>query len=131
MNQQLAKLTTQFSQNQLGDEEKETLVVERKEDLSGLPDEMVSGAAKKGKRAIVNVSAMVADYGAPGMSLYGSSKAAINLLTKDWAAEYGPRGVRLNAVSPGPSRTEGTDVMGEDLEELKAQATGRTHGYTG
>jgi hypothetical protein len=33
---------------------------------------------------------MVADYGAVGMSLYGSSKAAINLLTKAWAAEYGP-----------------------------------------
>jgi NAD(P)-dependent dehydrogenase (short-subunit alcohol dehydrogenase family) len=51
---------------------------------------------------------MVADYGAEGMSLYGSSKAAINLLTKAWAAEYGPKGVRVNAVSPGPTRTEGT-----------------------
>src|SRR2546430_6744752 len=65
---------------------------------------------------------MVADYGAPGMSLYGSSKAAINLLTKVWAAEYGPSGVRVNAVSPGPTRTEGTDAMGEGLEELAAQA---------
>ena len=43
--------------------------------------------AKRGKGAIVNVSAMVADYGVSGMSLYGSSKAAINLLTKSWAAE--------------------------------------------
>jgi len=58
--------------------------------------------AKRGKGAIVNVSTMVADYGVSGMSLYGSSKAAINLLTKAWAAEYGPRGVRVNAVSPGP-----------------------------
>jgi NAD(P)-dependent dehydrogenase (short-subunit alcohol dehydrogenase family) len=40
--------------------------------------------AKRGKGAIVNLSTMVADYGAPGMSLYGSSKAAINLLTKVW-----------------------------------------------
>ena len=46
----------------------------------------------KGNSAIVNVSTMVADYGASGMSLFGSSKAAINLLTKAWAAEYGPRG---------------------------------------
>lgn len=43
--------------------------------------------AKRGKGAIVNVSTMVADYGVSGMSLYGSSKAAINLLTKSWAAE--------------------------------------------
>jgi NAD(P)-dependent dehydrogenase (short-subunit alcohol dehydrogenase family) len=58
---------------------------------------------QRGKGAIVNVSTMVADYGAAGLSLYGSSKAAINLLTKAWAAEYGPKGVRVNAVSPGPT----------------------------
>jgi NAD(P)-dependent dehydrogenase (short-subunit alcohol dehydrogenase family) len=78
--------------------------------------------AKRGKGAIVNISTMVADYGASGMSLYGSSKAAMNLLTKAWAAEYGPSGVRVNAVSPGPTRTEGTDAMGEGLEQLAAQA---------
>ena len=78
--------------------------------------------AKRGKGAIVNVSTMAADYGAAGMSLYGSSKAAINLLTKAWTAEYGPSGVRVNAVSPGPTRTEGTDAMGEGLEQLAAQA---------
>ena len=77
--------------------------------------------AKRGKGAIVNVSTMVADYGAPGMSLYGSSKAALNLLTKTWAAEYGPRGVRVNAVSPGPTRTEGTEAMGQALDQLAAQ----------
>jgi NAD(P)-dependent dehydrogenase (short-subunit alcohol dehydrogenase family) len=78
--------------------------------------------AKRGKGAIVNLSTMVADYGASGMSLYGSSKAAINLLTKAWTAEYGPSGVRVNAVSPGPTRTEGTDAMGEGLERLAAEA---------
>jgi NAD(P)-dependent dehydrogenase (short-subunit alcohol dehydrogenase family) len=78
--------------------------------------------AQRGKGAIVNVSTMVADYGAVGLSLYGSSKAAVNLLTKAWAAEYGPRGVRVNAVSPGPTRTEGTAAMGEGLQQLAAQA---------
>src|SRR5262245_37518827 len=78
--------------------------------------------AQRGKGAIVNLSTMAADYGVPSMSLYGSSKAALNLLTKTWAAEYGPSGVRVNAVSPGPTRTEGTDAMGEGLEQLAAQA---------
>ncbi len=78
--------------------------------------------AKRGKGAIVNVSTMVADFGMSGMSLYGSSKAAINLLTKSWAAEYGASGVRVNAVSPGPTRTEGTAVMGEGVDQLAAQA---------
>lgn len=83
--------------------------------------ELAPPMAKRGKGAIVNLSTMVADYGAAGMSLYGSSKAAINLLTKTWAAEYGPRGVRVNAVSPGPTRTEGTNAMGESLEQLAAE----------
>jgi NAD(P)-dependent dehydrogenase (short-subunit alcohol dehydrogenase family) len=78
--------------------------------------------AKRGQGAIVNVSTMVAAYGVSGMSLYGSSKAAINLLTKAWVAEYGPRGVRVNTVSPGPTRTESTEAMGEGLEQLAAQA---------
>ncbi len=81
--------------------------------------------AERGKGAIVNVSTMVADYGAPGMSLYGSSKAAINLLTKTWAAEYGPSGVRVNVVVPGPTRTEGTEAMGEGIDQLAAQAPAR------
>jgi NAD(P)-dependent dehydrogenase (short-subunit alcohol dehydrogenase family) len=84
--------------------------------------ELAPPMANRGKGAIVNISTMAADYGAPGMSLYGSSKAAINLLTKTWAAEYGPKGVRVNAVSPGPTRTEGTEAMGEGLEQLAAQA---------
>jgi NAD(P)-dependent dehydrogenase (short-subunit alcohol dehydrogenase family) len=84
--------------------------------------ELAPHMATRGKGAIVNLSTMVADYGAPGMSLYGSSKAAINLLTKVWAAEYGPSGVRVNAVSPGPTRTEGADAMGEGLDRLAAEA---------
>ena len=87
--------------------------------------ELAPRMAKRCKGAIVNVSTMVADYGAPGMSLYGSSKAAINLLTKTWAAEYGPSGVRVNTVVPGPTRTEGTDAMGEGLGQLAAQAPAR------
>ncbi|MFB9831511.1 SDR family NAD(P)-dependent oxidoreductase [Actinoallomurus acaciae] len=72
--------------------------------------------------SIVNVTSMVAGFGVQYMALYGSSKAALELLTKSWAAEYGPRGVRVNAVSPGPTRTEGTDAMGGNLDALAAPA---------
>jgi NAD(P)-dependent dehydrogenase (short-subunit alcohol dehydrogenase family) len=74
--------------------------------------------AANGGGAIINVSTMVADFGMAGMAAYGASKAAANLLTKAWAAEYGPRGVRVNAVQPGPTRTPGTDPMGSDLDAL-------------
>ncbi len=78
--------------------------------------------AKRGSGAIVNVSTMVAQFGADGMALYGSTKAALELLTKAWAAEFGPRGVRVNAISPGPTRTEGTARMGEALDQLASLA---------
>jgi len=81
----------------------------------------VPGMIERGSGAIVNVSTMVASFGLPGMSAYGASKAALELLTKAWAAEYGPLGVRVNAVSPGPTRTPGTSVMGEDaIQQLAA-----------
>jgi NAD(P)-dependent dehydrogenase (short-subunit alcohol dehydrogenase family) len=78
--------------------------------------------AKRGHGAIINVTTMAAEFGAAGVGLYGASKAALVLLTKSWAAEYGPRGVRVNAVSPGPTRTEGTAPMGEDLDKLVVTA---------
>ncbi len=49
-NQQLAKLTTQFSQNQLGDEEKDALVIDAKEGLAGLSEAQVAAAAAEGER---------------------------------------------------------------------------------
>jgi NAD(P)-dependent dehydrogenase (short-subunit alcohol dehydrogenase family) len=76
--------------------------------------------AANGGGAIVNVSTMVASFGAPGMALYGSTKAALELLTKAWAAEYGPQGVRVNAIAPGPTRTPGTEPMGDGLDQLAA-----------
>ena len=88
--------------------------------------ELAPPMAERGKGAIVNVTTMVAQFGQSGMALYGSSKAALVLLTKSWAAEYGPAGVRVNAVSPGPTRTEGTAAMGDALDQLAATApTGR------
>lgn len=84
--------------------------------------ELAPAMAERGKGAIINISTQVAAYGVAGMSLYGSSKAAVNLLTKAWAAEYGPRGVRVNAVGVGPTRTEGTAPMGDNLDGLAAQA---------
>jgi NAD(P)-dependent dehydrogenase (short-subunit alcohol dehydrogenase family) len=74
--------------------------------------------AANGGGAIVNVTTMVASFGLAGMALYGSTKAALTLLTKAWAAEYGPQGVRVNAVSPGPTRTPGTEPLGDAVDAL-------------
>jgi NAD(P)-dependent dehydrogenase (short-subunit alcohol dehydrogenase family) len=69
--------------------------------------ELAPAMAERGKGAIVNVGSAVADFGLAGMGFYGAAKAAKNLLTKAWAAEFGSRGVRVNSVSVGPTRTEG------------------------
>jgi NAD(P)-dependent dehydrogenase (short-subunit alcohol dehydrogenase family) len=84
--------------------------------------ELAPKMAARGGGVIVNVTTMVAEFGMVNMALYGSSKAAMVLLTKSWAAEYGPSGVRVNAVSPGPTRTEGTAGMGEALDQLASAA---------
>jgi NAD(P)-dependent dehydrogenase (short-subunit alcohol dehydrogenase family) len=73
---------------------------------------------ERGGGAIINVTTMVAEFGMAGLSAYGASKAAVALLTKAWAAEYGPKGVRVNAVSPGPTTTPGTDAMGDGFAEI-------------
>jgi NAD(P)-dependent dehydrogenase (short-subunit alcohol dehydrogenase family) len=80
------------------------------------------GMAERGQGAIVNISTMAAQFGVPGMAVYGASKAALNLMTKSWAAEFGPQGVRVNAVSPGPTRTPGVQMMGDGLDQLAAQS---------
>ncbi|MFJ8827012.1 SDR family NAD(P)-dependent oxidoreductase [Streptomyces sp. NPDC102467] len=76
--------------------------------------------AERGRGSIVNVSTMVAARGAAGMAAYGASKAALEALTRSWAAEFGPAGVRVNAVALGPSRTEVTAGMGDMLDTLAA-----------
>src|SRR5271163_3529959 len=71
--------------------------------------------AERGWGSIVNISTMVASFGQAGMAMYGASRAALELLTKAWAAEYGPRGVRVNAVAPGPTRTRMMEAIPEEM----------------
>lgn len=78
--------------------------------------------AAQGKGAIVNVSTMGSRFSIPGMAVYGATKSALNMLTKSWAAEFGTSGVRVNAVSPGTTRTPAVEIMGDGLNQLAAQS---------
>ena len=77
--------------------------------------ELAPAMAERGWGSIVNVSTMVASFGQAGMAMYGASRAALELLTKAWAAEYGPSGVRVNAVAPGPTRTALMEAVPEEM----------------
>ncbi|GLX08755.1 short-chain dehydrogenase [Microbispora sp. NBRC 16548] len=72
--------------------------------------------AAGGGGSIVNVSSTAAGLGMPLMAVYGATKAAIESLTRTWAAEFAASNVRVNAVSPGPMTTSKVvAAMGPDL----------------
>jgi len=63
--------------------------------------------AARGTGVIINVSSMVGQVGLPGAAVYSAAKGALNALTRAWAAEFSPSGVRVNAIAPGPVYTDG------------------------
>ncbi|MEJ2871808.1 SDR family oxidoreductase [Actinomycetospora sp. OC33-EN08] len=66
--------------------------------------------AERGSGAIVVVGSWMAHVGHPFVGLYSATKAAEIQLARSWAAEFGPRGVRVNTVSPGATRTPINDA---------------------
>src|SRR6476660_5481181 len=63
------------------------------------------GMVARGTGSIINISSMAGRLGLPGGAAYGATKAALVSLTQGWTAEFSPRGVRVNAVAPGPVYT--------------------------
>jgi NAD(P)-dependent dehydrogenase (short-subunit alcohol dehydrogenase family) len=59
----------------------------------------------RGSGSIVNISSGAATTPMAGLAAYTASKAALNALTRAWALEFSPSGVRVNTVSPGPTLT--------------------------
>jgi NAD(P)-dependent dehydrogenase (short-subunit alcohol dehydrogenase family) len=68
---------------------------------------------------IVNVSTSLTRHVSPGTSVYAASKAAVEALSRSLAGELGPRGIRVNAVAPGPSATDFNGGAMRDDPELR------------
>jgi NAD(P)-dependent dehydrogenase (short-subunit alcohol dehydrogenase family) len=69
----------------------------------------------KSSGSVVNISTMAAKMGVPGAAAYSATKAAVESLTRTWAAEFGASGIRVNTVAPGPTRTDAVITMlGDD-----------------
>ena len=64
------------------------------------------------------------DGGGPGSAIYASSKAAVMTLTRNWAKEFGPQGIRINAVCPGMIATKFHDDFTKD--EVREKVAGST-----
>jgi NAD(P)-dependent dehydrogenase (short-subunit alcohol dehydrogenase family) len=61
--------------------------------------------AKRGTGSIVNLGSMAGQIGLAGAAAYSATKAALAALTRSWAAEFSPKGVRVNTVAAGPAYT--------------------------
>ncbi len=66
---------------------------------------------RAGGGAVVLVSSVTARTPTPGAGIYPATKAAVEALTRQLAAEWAPAGVRVNAVAPGLVHTEGTEAQ--------------------
>ncbi len=80
---------------------------------------------ERGRGSVVNVASVAGLTGTPALAAYGASKAAVISLTKTLALEWGPQGVRVNALCPGWTKTDLNSDLWSD-ESLAAQMVATT-----
>lgn len=86
--------------------------------------EIIKAAAavmSPGSRIVAVTATIANDYFAPGLALYGASKAAVNGFVQGWARDLGPQGITINAIVPGPVDTD----MNPDQTDLATFIKGR------
>jgi NAD(P)-dependent dehydrogenase (short-subunit alcohol dehydrogenase family) len=74
--------------------------------------------AARGSGSIINIASMAGLIGLAGGAAYGATKATLASMTRSWAAEFSPSGVRVNAIAAGPVMTAG--AAPERIEALGA-----------
>jgi len=75
--------------------------------------------------AVVNVSSSVGSIVKPGTMLYGSTKAALEYLTRAWAYELAEEGIRVNCIAPGPVDTPIHATYTDDVDAAYADLARR------
>jgi NAD(P)-dependent dehydrogenase (short-subunit alcohol dehydrogenase family) len=71
-----------------------------------LTRELVPAMVGRGHGSVLNIGSVNASTGLAGTAFYSATKAALESLTRTWAAEFGRVGVRVNAIAPGATATE-------------------------
>ena len=74
--------------------------------------------AAQGSGSIISIASMAGQIGLPGGAAYSATKATLAAMTRSWAAEFSPSGVRVNAIAAGPVLTSG--AAPERIEALGA-----------
>ena len=74
--------------------------------------------AARGNGSIISLDSMAGNVGLVGGAAYGATKAALTAMSRAWAAEFSPSGVRINTIAPGPVFSDGASA--ERIERLGA-----------
>jgi len=99
---------------------------------------LIPRMAERGSGSVLLMSSIAGLRGNRSIGLYGLSKAALAQLARNLALEWGPQGVRVNAVSPGLNRTPlaagllaDTDFMQRRLQATPLRRVGEPHEIAG
>ena len=89
---------------------------------------LTAGMTERGGGVVINMGSINGTSGMARAALYSSTKSAVHGLTRALAAEYGPAGIRVNAIAPGPTLTDITQAHRDFLDPLIATLPSR--GYS-
>jgi 3-oxoacyl-[acyl-carrier protein] reductase len=76
--------------------------------------------------SVINISSIVSTNAIPTSTVYSSTKAAVDSITRILAAELGPKKIRVNSINPGMTHTEGAEAMGAIGSDMEKQTIGST-----
>jgi len=76
--------------------------------------------------SIINIGSVVSEIAPPASSIYSSTKGAVDVITRVLAKELGPKKIRVNAVNPGLTATEGTHTAGIAGSDFETDAVKNT-----
>jgi NAD(P)-dependent dehydrogenase (short-subunit alcohol dehydrogenase family) len=90
-----------------------------------LTGQLAPAMAERGDGVIINIGSISGLRGSAGSAVYSANKAVIHSFTQSWADEYGPSGVRVNAVAPGPIATDRQEQFADHVAPMLARIPSR------